>query len=273
MAKSNGKSGGSSGSSSGKSSTGKSGAANVRLPDIPRLNQGTSDKSSAKGGGSSGKSGASNVQLPNIPRLNYNNSDTSSSSSQSQGTTAGEQKTSSQQNFYGQQESPDSSNGQQQGFYGKDNGRNEESGKGENKTSGFYGKQEESVNGREAAEKAAQQKAVTEYQLKQKQDARQKAADATAEADRLEAEMTGKYGYNPVATNEEEAASIADTEKRIAENRSKAESELAKVNTTNSKRDAAVEEYLKAVDAERTIADGATILNQAELDAASANRL
>ena len=272
MAKSNGKSGGSSGSSSGKSSTGKSGAANVRLPDIPRLNQGTSDKSSAKGGGSSGKSGASNVQLPNIPRLNYNNSDTSSSSSQSQGTTAGEQKTSSQQNFYGQQESPDSSNGQQQGFYGKDNGRNEESGKGENKTSGFYGKQEESVNGREAAEKAAQQKAVTEYQLKQKQDARQKAADATAEADRLEAEMTGKYGYNPVATNEEEAASIADTEKRIAENRSKAESELAKVNTTNSKRDAAVEEYLKAVDAERTIADGATILNQAELDAASANR-
>ena len=154
-----------------------------------------------------------------------------------------------------------------------------EASNGQRRTNNEYQKQkektrylDEAVNGREAAEKKAQDKARSDYQLKQKNDARQSAADATAEADRLEAELAGKYGYNPVATSEEEAAAIADTEKRIAENRSKAEAELAKVNTTNSKRDAAVEEYLKAVEAERTIADGATILNQAELDAASANR-
>lgn len=131
---------------------------------------------------------------------------------------------------------------------------------------------DEAMNGREAAEKAAQGKARNEYQLKQKDNARQSAADATAEADRLEAEMRGRYGDNPVATSEEEATAIANTEKQIADLRSKADEEFSKVNTTNSKRDAALEEYLKAVDTERTIADGATILNQAELDAASADR-
>ncbi len=234
------------------------GAANVKLADIPRLNYSTTDKSSARGRGREAYT-------------RQNNADRKSNKSATGGSSkggSGEQKQGGR-NFLA--ETVEASNEQSSKF-------SQEASNGERRSNNEYQKQKEQnryleeANGRANAEKAAQDKARSEYQLKQKDDARQRAADATAEADRLEQEKVGKYGYNPVATSEEEAAAIADTDKRIAELRGKADEELATVNTTNSKRDAAVEEYLRAVDAERTIADGATILNQAELDAATAKR-
>ena len=252
MAKGNEKSGGSGNSGRSSNSGGaKSGAANVQLPNIPRLNYSTTDKSSARGRGREAYTRQNIADRKSAAAAAAGQDPAASSaSSQSSQAKSQEQKQQSQdRNFLAETA--------EQGI------------KSRNPEGGFL---DEAMNGRESAEKKAQDKARSEYALKQKQDARQKAADATAEADRLEAEKRGRYGDNPVATTEEEATAIADTDKKIADLRAKADEELSKVNTTNSKRDAAVDEYLKAVEAERTIADGATILNQAELDAVSADR-
>lgn len=156
----------------------------------------------------------------------------------------------------------------------------EEANNGERRSNNEYQKQkektrflDEAVGGRETAEKKAQDKARSEYQLKQKQDARQRATDATAEADRLEEEKNAKYGSGLIVNPDAEmAADIDRYDTLIAENRAKAEEALAGINTTNKERDTALDEYLKAVDDERAITENATFMNQAEADAASANR-
>lgn len=223
-------------------------------------------KSSGGSSSSSRSSGGGRRYVSPIPKLNYNTTDKSSARGRGN------------ESYLRQDIADQKANG------GSINDRNflaetVEASNGQRRSNNEYQQQkektrflDEAMNGRETAEKKAQDKARSDYQLKQKDDARQKAQTYTEEADRLEAEKRGRYGDNPVATTEEEATTIANTDRQIADLRSKADEELSKVNTTNSKRDAAVDEYLKAVEAERTIADGATILNQAELDAASANR-
>lgn len=249
MAKGNEKSGGSSGGSSSNSSA-KSGAANVKLANIPRLNYSTTDKSSARGRGREA------YTRQNIADQKSNRA--ASPSKSAGGSNAPGTQEQGGRNFLA--ETVEASNGKRRS--------NNEYQQQKEKTRFL----DEAMGGREAAEKKAQDKARSEYQLKQKNDARQKAQTYTEEADRLEAEKRGRYGDNPVATTEEEATAIANTDRQIADLRSKADEELSKVNTTNSKRDAAVDEYLKAVDEERAVTENATFMNQAEADAASANR-